>query len=296
MRSPLLLAGALLLTGCTSSGFALRKASCDVDVAGLDRDLTYHLLQGDGSGTFDYDPAGDALDGVQGSYDLAGGDFAWTETGSAESYVDAVEVTGFGYANTNGDLDIIGTREATDVLGTVRESQFRIERVGCEVEKRARYVAGGEDRERVEQGTYTSGGYEYSSTVGINGYAYTIEGERSSDGTYTEVIRYNAPDYQRDAEQFGDRYEDTYTFSYEDSYVSDSVGPVTRTGTDVHFTNGTQDREIVVEYSGGRQEWTYRIDYAGDGSGKLVINGTTCTLTYTAFQCQYTCNGQRRDC
>lgn len=296
MRTFLLLVAATVTVGCSSSaGFDLRKESCDADVTALSRGLTHHIVSGDGSGAFDYVPDGNSRVRIDGSYDLASGDFAWTETGSATSYVDRVAVTGFGYANENGDLDIIGTRSETDVNGAVEETQFRTERTGCAVRTRVRSTVDGVERERDERGTFADGRYDYSSTVGIDGYAYSTDGTRFLDGSYNETVSYESPDFERNAERSGNLFDDTQTLQYDDVIQTQSLGTMLQVGTDITSTDGSVERTFTRDYADRFEEWSYALDYNGNGSGQVTVNGSTvCSLTYTAFQCRYDCGSSGR--
>ena len=290
MRTSLLIVAATLAAACGSSGFDIRKPSCDADVATLSRGLTLHLVNGNGDGSFSYAPTGTKLAAISGSYDLGTGDFSWTETGGRDSYIDDIEVEGFGYADENGDLDIIGTRTRTDVKGETDEVQFRTERIGCSVRNRLRYTVDREERELDERGTYLAGVYEYSSAVPVDGAPYETDGQRYIDGTYSETISYDTPGYRRSAERSGDVTTDTSTLTYDDVIETDSNGTLRRTGTDESFTDGSIARAYTLEYPDRTIEWDYRYDYDGNGGGTILINGTTeCSVTFTEFSCRYDC-------
>lgn len=263
--------------------------SCDADVVALSRDLTTHLvLGGDGTGAFDYAPEGATFDNHSGFYDPVTGDFSWESTGSADSWIELVEVTdAYGYANENGDLDVVGSLALTDVLGVVEESQFRIERVGCDSEIRTRYnVDALTEQEQVETGSYTADAYTYSRVTDIDGVAYTVEGTRLADGSYTHALAYEATDYTYEADVVGDVDDRTSTTDFVQRYPGQNV---TRDGTETRRSDGSSTRSFLQSAPNGNTQWDYTLDYEGNGSGTVSGQGFECDLTFTAGSCRYDC-------
>jgi hypothetical protein len=284
-------------SGCIFEGwgdpaFTLSTPTCSAEVPDLARDLTYHLLQGEAAGTFAYFPGGSQLIRIQGTYDLASGDFAWVETGNGQSWIDEIAVEGFGYANRNGDLDIVGTRRLLDVLGVQDTQQFRIERRGCATENRLRFRSGGIERESVETGIYLPGRYAYTQRTDLGNGVYEVTGERTVDRTFTEDIRLDQEGYTLRATRVGDLGEGTNTRTFAESFQQGA----TREGTESRFTDGGRQVNFSQTTNQGTTVWSYTVDYAGNGAGTVTGAGLSCTLSFERGQCTYDCGGQRGAC
>lgn len=278
--------------GCDSGpSFKIKNASCDVNFTDWYPDLTYHVLQGAPDGVFDYAPAGDVWTGVRGSYDLASGDFSWDEVFNESHYLESKSVTGYGYANVNGDLDIVGTESYADVAGAKWEIQFRMNRVGCEVDNRRRFYSNGDLVERVETGTFESDQYSYVRSTDLGSYVMTEEGTISSSLEYSnsETIQTNGYAY------FATTTGNLSTGESVESFLQESDG----NGSDVEF-EGTISRKLdggrTVKYDVRRPgqntgTWDYEVDYFGTGSGTYTSGNSTCDIEFNKGQCTYDCGG-----
>jgi hypothetical protein len=296
---PLLVPALLALAACGGDArFAIRDQSCSADVVPLARDLTTHLVNGEGDGTFDYDPDSSVIAQVTGSYDLVTGDFSWTETGTDESWVDSIEMRdAWGYANTNGDLDVVGTLVVMDVLGVEDVRQVRIERVGCQQTRRVRFTSGGTiERESVEEGTFSDDAYIYTIETDYDGTTYEVDGTRQVDGTWVEGHTYLAENYRYRDERVGDLNAGTSTSVYSEVF-SVRGGETRREGTVERATDGSETRRFTQISPDGTSEWEYTTDYGGNGSGTVSGPGYTCTLQFVDDRCTFDCgNGQRGNC
>ena len=281
----------VVIAGCGSDGFKIRKASCDNKFFDWAPGLTHHILQGDGDGDFDYDPTGDALARVWGSYDLNTGDFSWEVATAQNHYLRSRVIEGYGYADMNGDLDIVGTTVTTDVLDDSWESQFRIQRNGCEMDERIRFESDGETYEQVETGTFGSEGYEYTQSTDYEDYIRTVTGELRPDLSYSETAEVSVSGYSRIAEIEGSHATGE---SREDFVTEDSQGdaPYSLDGFIDRFIDG--GRHVAYDVSSPGTDtgtWDYEIDYEGNGSGTYSEPSFSCDLTFTNFECSYDCGG-----
>lgn len=283
------------LAGC-GSGFDVRNPTCDAEFLPLSQSLTYHLMQGPGDGSFGYVPGGAKLAAINGSYDLVTGDFEWNEVGTDESWIEVSRVTGYGYANENGDLDIIGEREVEDLLGDITTQQFRTKRIGCQVESRLRYFADLEERERVQLGTFEGTAYTFTSETDIQGDLYEIEGTRWTDTSYEQSFSYVTDSQEYTGTEEGVLQDGTSNTTYEQIFETNQ-GAVTRNGTVVTNTDGSSARQYTQTSGGNVTVWDYDLDYGGDGSGTVTGDGFECTLTFTDGDCRYRCpSGQQGNC
>ncbi|MFZ5481277.1 MAG: hypothetical protein ACOZNI_31245 [Myxococcota bacterium] len=179
---------ALLLVGCSS--WIDQQPACEYDIYDWSDDLLSHVLTGDGSGAFDYDPADVPRNGVAGEYDPDSGDFSWSESYAENYWIDDAEVEGYGTVFHSGDLDLLFTTTVTDMLGETWSQITRVQRSSCDMSM-ATYAEGGEDAAFVMDGSYDddsawlwfaeSGGYEYRGALRKNlSRSVTIE----ADGLY----------------------------------------------------------------------------------------------------------------
>lgn len=281
----LVLATPLLLAGC-GDGFYVTYVdgeSCEVDFLDWSGGLTFHLLQGTGDGSFSYDPAGDMRTSIEGEYSLESGVFYWNEGFASEHWRTKVAVDGYGFADTNGDLDIAFDLETTDILGDDYSREVRYERVGCDVYQRDTYASG--DVVWMS-GEYTSDGLEYTTEMpsGI-----LIDGVETASGI-TESYDYSESGYSYAETAESDR--DGYTMTAWESSQTGSEGYDT-SGTSESFLDGSTWHEYETEYRDGTvYNWSYGYDYEGDGDGSVTTSdGLDCDLTFENFECTYDCGG-----
>lgn len=275
-----------------SDRFVFTDPSCGEQVPELARSLTYHLVQTGDDGTFDYAPVGSVISNVAGSYDLLTGDFSWTETGTEHSWIEEVAVEGYGYAQRNGDLDLIGTRSTTDILDVVEEQQFRIERTGCFTNNRVRTGFSSIVRETVEAGVFSNTSYAYSRQTDIDGSIYYVDGELFLDRDFVEEIAFEQDEYSLVAEVTGNRNLGTRSRTYAEVYSDGS----TRDGVEERATDGSRTVDFTQVTNQGTTRWEYEVDYAGNGAGIVSGQGFTCDLTFRNGQCSYDCGSSQGAC
>ncbi len=174
----------LLSSACTVERFRIANRTCGDNFTKWSGGLTYHLLQGEQmQGTWSYDPAGDAIESNTGVYDFATGDFVWDLDYASSSWADDGDVEGYGYANSNGDLDIQYTYAITDNDEFERAVSIREERVGCDTTWR---ITDNRGQNTFLYGEYDNGVFTYDLDVGDNDL--DIEGTWRDDGTWTHTV------------------------------------------------------------------------------------------------------------
>jgi hypothetical protein len=293
MRAALLLL--TLFAGCLPGGgdpaFQTDKAlACSEPYLPWAGGLTFAITQGEGDGTFDYDPLG-LETRMFGSYDLATGDFSYNVDYPQEHWRNGTSVSGFGYAATNGDLDIGGTITTTDILGVTSDAEFRYERFGCNVTYQRMAESGDL---YVETGTFQDGAYVYEQELepadGSEGYV--VEGTKRSDLTYTETTEIEDGAFSYFAESEGDGGGNETT----DWEQSDSDADYEMVGTNEIFMDGSVHQ--VYDYADPDTEYTWDVeyDYEGNGGGTIEGSGFECEVTYEEYACTYDCGSGPYSC
>ena len=289
----------LLLCGCGSGepAFKIKDRSCGEKFTDWYPDLTHHILQGEKSGSFSYDPSGEAARGLSGSYDLDSGDFSWSEEMNSDHYLVAKSIEGYGYAKANGDLDIIGTMALEDVADNEWSVDFRIVREGCDMETRRMSYSEGESTERVETGTFGSDSYTYTRSTDYGSYTREETGEVSNNLDYTNTIEINTDGYIRQATIEGNLGDDhaLETFYQE----SESNGNEYEfDGTIETFLDGSRVVKYDVRQPGqDTGSWDYELDYFGTGSGTYKSGNMTCDIEFDQGECTYDCgSGNQGSC
>ncbi|MBW1877458.1 MAG: hypothetical protein JRJ84_03760 [Deltaproteobacteria bacterium] len=279
----MLLSAPLLLVGCGGDGFYVSGESCNTKYLKWGGGLTYHLLQGKSDGSFDYDPDGAVSTRVVGSYDLVTGDFFWGTEFHPDHWRMARMVEGYGYAATNGDLDITYSVTTTDINDTDYDATIREERVGCEVTRRTTY----DTAEIWHTGTFFDHEYQYTDEDDYEGVPWLVEGVVRSDYTWTETLDFNGAglDYEYEENGDGDGYA-----RRDWSQISDGTS---FEGYTESFLDGAEHVYYVVD---GEGTWDYTVDYNGNGTGTYSEPGLDCDLTFTGGDCTYNCNGDTGSC
>jgi hypothetical protein len=278
----------LALSGCDSDpSFKIKDASCSAGFTDWYPDLTFHLLQDQSDGSFSYDPSGNVISELAGSYDLTSGDYEWDESFGSDHYLEERSVSGYGYANVNGDLDIVGTESYSDIAGQSWDIQFRVSRVGCEMENRRRFNVGGDMVERVEQGTFADDRYSYSRTTDRGSYIQEEEGYIDSNLEYSNTETIEASNYSSTTTTTGSLSEGTSL----ESFLQESDGNEFE-GTIERFMTGGRAVKYDVRRPGETTgTWDYELDYFGTGSGTYTAGNTTCDIEFDEGDCSYDCGG-----
>lgn len=278
----------LVLIGCAT--WLDEGARCDHDPYEWSDDLLAHILHGDGSGAFDYDPDDVPRSRIAGSYDPESGDFSWDVTYVDSYWRQAESVVGYGTAYHTGDLDILYTDTVTDILGTTTVTDRRVNRAACDMQL---WSWPDEDPTDVFE---ASGSYEDDSSFSWTSSStdWTYKGSFrqnlsstfhyvANDGTWDELHE-TAPEGTTELTSSGTMYcddglscETTGKLKFDGSYEATTTE---YDGADVYATITTSQ------------------SYAGDGTAHYVFtSGVTCDVTYSASACTYTCDdGENGDC
>lgn len=271
----------LALLGCSS--WIDQEPACGQDVYYWSDDVLAHILTGDGSGEFDYDPVDAPRTKISGEYEPSTGDFEWVERFDPEYYIERAEVEGFGTAYHNGDLDLLFTRTVTDVLGNVFATKYRVQRDECDMLIAAWPAENGSpDDALVQKGSYADESvWEWS--VDYPGYAW--QGSLRKNLARTERIESEDGSYYSYTESRPDGISEGDFVSPCDSYSCE--------GSEVRNFDGSVEQTYDI-LDGGDVVATAEASYAYDGSGTLTIEavgGESCTYTYDDDgDCSYECS------
>lgn len=271
---------ALTLLGCST--WIDQEPSCDQDVYYWSDDLLAHLLTGDGSGAFAYDPEDAPRTSIEGEYDPSDGDFEWVEKYDRGYYIARAEVEGFGTVYHNGNLDLLFTRTVTDMLGDVFATTYRVQRFECDMTV-AMWAADGD----VEDAFVTSGSYADEAVW---------EWEADYPGyDWRGGLRKNLSRSERIESDDGSFY--SFTTSKPDGETeSDFISPCgdySCEGTEVRRFDGSLEQDYTY-YDGGDAIATAEGRYEYDGSGTLTIDipgQGSCVYAYDdEGDCTYECD------
>ncbi len=273
---------ALTLLGCTT--WIDQEPACEQDVYYWSDDLLAHVLTGDGSGEFDYDPEDEPRTGIRGDYDPADGDFAWRESFDDGYFLDEAQVDGFGTAYHNGNLDLLFTRTVTDILEDTWSTVYRVQRSGCAMTIATWDAdAGSVDDALVMQGVYADESvWEWEAEVTGASYRGSLrknllrtEQIEADDGSYWYFTTAK-PDGETTTE---------FTSSCGDNLYCEG-------GYTQHF-DGSRD-ESYEAFDGDELVATVEGEYDYDGSGTQTVSyvgGDECTFAYDADgECTYECS------
>jgi len=276
----------LLVAGCGSGEpeFDLKNPSCQQDFLSWNGGLTWDIMSGGGAGDFDLDPPGKVEQRHFGVYKLDTGDFAYTVSYDPDHYRTESKVTGYGYANPNGDLDIEATVDTTDVDGAKWTTEVRTQRVGCNETEYA--IRNG--WLTTTTGTFENGVFDYTREYD-GGYSSTVEvtGTMNPDLTYDES--YDVVDgtleYQADTSGDGDGNATSTWTQADSSYTVD--------GTTDYFIDGSVHQQYHYDGSDATYDWDVTTDYEGDGGGTYIddSSGGSCDIIYSRGVCSYDCGG-----
>jgi hypothetical protein len=272
---------ALALLGCNV--WFDEAATCSYNVYDWSDDVTAHILQGSGDGTFSYDPADEPRSGVEGWYDPSNGDFAWDVAYDGDYYLASAEVEGYGTAYHNGDLDVLFETVVTDILDVESRMWTRAKREGCDMTV-STWADGAEDEALVSVGSYEDDD-TYKWEIDYPGYDW--RGAFRRNQSRTEVIDaddgsyFTSTTYQADGLVETELESDCY-----DGYFC--VGT-----TELRF-RGTEVGDIEV-FDGDTSVATVIWEFKYDGDGSQTIDyaeGDTVTCEYEVdgSDCSYSCD------
>lgn len=234
-----------LLAGCTS--WIDQEADCEYLVYDWSDDLLGYILQGDGSGSFEFDPIDGPREEISGEYDPSNGDYEY-DVSYDDYWLDEAHVEGFGTVFHNGNLDLRHNISYKDVLGDTWSLVNRIQRNECEM-RLATWADGAEDD------AYTMvGSFEDDET-----FEWEVE---VTDATYiggwsddlSEWTFYDDGSYRSESETDAEEGETAYTYSY-------ASGQDTYEGSARFNADGSWVGSVAF---GDGTTCTYRADYGQD--------------------------------
>jgi len=285
----LLLGSLLACTDYPAENWVDSKPTCGEAVHEWSDDLLGYIAQGDGSGSFDFDPPDAARSSIKGAYDSATGDFSWVVNYDGDYFLDRQDAEGFGTVYHNGDLDLLWSVTTRDVLDRSSTTWERLVREGCDVTRTT-----WEDGDEAES-FRTEGSFEDDSTYAWNAdvEGYDWRGTAWSDGSWRELIEAadNSYDYRTDGFEDGHE-ESSFNVACYDGLRCAGTG-------DLAFDGIT--RQTFEVRDGADKIADVETEFAYDGAGTQVVRysgGPTCTYTLTADEaCSYRCDdGDRGSC
>ena len=266
----------LPLSGCIQPVFQLEpELVCGEDFLSWTGGLTFHILQGNVDGSFDYDPVGHASR-VSGFYDLETGDFDYAVAFAEDSAQQSEETQGYGRVWKDGDLDVVSTVTTRSLDGSEATLSVRDERWGCDVERRMEWDTGDLETER---GWFREGRYDYDRRWFSYGRDLIATGSRLPDGSYSESLSYENGDTKFEYTETGDALGYVLR-DFVDRDTSRMDGYVERWAT------GAEHWDYKHRVDGISYYWEYEFDYDGNGSGTLTWKSESCDLKFKDGTCR----------
>lgn len=262
-----------VLAGCSS--WIDQEPACEYDVYDWSDDVLSHILAGDGSGAFDFDPDDVPRKSLKGEYDPATGDYAWSEAYADDYWLVKAEITGFGTAFHNGNLDVKHTASYIDILANAWAKEWRVQRTGCDVTSSS-WPEGDETSALTISGSYDSDD-SFTWSADVPGYS-TFKGGMRRNLSRTQTVEAEDGSWSSYTESKPEGYSDTeFTQSCGTGYTCEG------TWRD-RFDGGSDGSGHAVDDGSGEKVVDFSWDYAYNGDGEYVetyTDGTSCTYTYT---------------
>lgn len=257
------------LSGCNK--WIDQEPACRYDVYDWSDDLLSHIRAGDGLGAFDYDPDDVPRGSVNGSYRAESGDYGWVTDYVMSYYVTVSRVEGYGTAWHNGDLDIVQTESATDVLSASSVRTDRVKRVGCGMV----VESWSEDDQGdlfAQVGAYVDDTtFSWSSDVP----GYTWQGSWHANLSRTETIEADDGSYYSSITTKPAGFAEGIIAWKESGYLYDGT-------TRRRFDGGTETVVSQIRDGVVVAEVTTDTDYDGSGTTTYAYpDGSVCELTMT---------------
>jgi hypothetical protein len=273
---------ALTLIGCTT--WIDQEPACGQDVYYWSDDVLAHILTGDGSGAFEYDPIDEPRTSIEGEYDPITGDFSWVEKYDQAYYLRRAQVDGFGTVYHNGNLDLYFETAITDMLDETYVTAYRVQRTGCDMSVASWDAENGSvETAAVREGSY-EGGEVYEWTTSASGAAYS--GSLRPTQLRTQQIQADDDSYW----YFTTAKPDGITTT---EFTAECGSGLYCEGEYVRMYDGSETEEYEA-YDGDELYATIEGSYEYDGSGTQTVRavgGDECVYTYDADGgCEYACD------
>ncbi|NCG21567.1 MAG: hypothetical protein GWP91_21345 [Rhodobacterales bacterium] len=256
------------------------KRSCATsDFLEYDGGLPFFVSQGNGDGTFDFDPTGSLMVSTQGLYDITEGQFLWTTQYAADAHRVEETAQGTGVIARNGDVDLEYALTISFSDDSEEVWDIRTKRAACAETTRVENVdlgllslidtiwgTDGRDWER----------YFIQDTATPTGV-----GHQDKDGSWTETVDFKKNEVQVAWTQTDDAQ------GYQRRDFDDDNGNTVTTGYWERWYGGT----VVMDFTAKnrnfkKQFWTLEINNLGDGAGTWEQEGVTCELKFTGHNCK----------
>ncbi len=292
------LIGASLLAGCTVGPvFNLkrdaRRTCPQSDFLEYTGGLAFHVSQGNGDGTFDYDPVAGHIERTNGFYRLKTGEFAYDVV-----YTDSWKLTdevrdGRGTLWRDGDHDLVWTLESDRGGEDLRTYDVRSIRLGCEEDTRYENVDSG--ALSYETRIYDADGFDIERQETYRGAFVTATGRGEKDGSIEVSVDYTDGPFDLSYVETDDG-NGVIRRSFDDVVGSDELEGFWETGPDGVSYDYRRDAP------GQRIErWVFTLDARGDGGGQVLFGAAeadSCGLFFEAGTCsrQGCTNGANGPC
>jgi hypothetical protein len=268
------------LLGCQQV-FEVEEPTCGENLLSWKGGLTTHVMNGEGDGTFSYDPDSPLISKMSGEYGLEDGDFS-TDATYIDGYFKTSETSsGFGYLWTDGDYDLTSDVTVSFIDESSETYSLRQERWGCETLDRAQAVDA--DGETVvlwtEAGLFDGGFYNYTRSWMEGGLAFSAVGVMGSDHSYSEEVAYERKNYSMTWTQSG-ATDGSVERDFTENYGW------TRDGSLEILPDGTETWDFTISGFGKKQNWNWTVDFAGNGEGTVSWGSDSCELKFTEGSCR----------
>ncbi len=292
----------ILLPGCgllSTGNYLDRDLACASNPHDWWGTLTRYVDQGNGEGGFDLDPPAEQyINRVQGKYDLANGDLAFSREYSDAHYFSQEVGRGYGIVDRNGDLDVIYKVDHEDVLGETWTTEIHEVREGCYGTVTELYsdVEGDEFLQEYRIVADDEVKVHYITVIGDD--EETTDGSDLADGTGTRIRTYDSDGYGYEwntSRLASGGYSSTWTYTDKNrdrDYLGEDAGTVDGTRVRDYSIHDNTDEALLAEY---HEERAY------DGSGEASMtyaSGTICSYEFIDWNvCNCSCdNGSSCSC
>jgi hypothetical protein len=276
---------AALLAGCTVGPvFSLkgdaRRTCPQSDFLDYTGGLAFHVTQGNGNGTFDYDPPADHIARTNGFYRLKTGEFAYDVV-----YEDSWKATdeirdGLGTLWRDGDHDLAWTLHSDWGDGAVRSYGIRSIRLGCEEDTRIEDLE--TNQVSYETRVYESDGFAIERQERYRGATVIAEGRGYEDGSAEVAVDYADGPFDLSYVETDDGHGHIRR-AFDDVVGSDELQGFWETsagGVTYDYTRNAPGQRI--------ERWVFTLDGNGDGEGQVLFGAAeadSCGLFFEAGAC-----------
>jgi hypothetical protein len=235
------------------------------------------VIQGNGSGEFDWDPPDPGIARAAGGYELKSGGIDYVVEYDAGHARVQDAVTGSGTLWPDGDLDVVLNITTTWADGAQTTEKVRERRFGCALSER--HESGG--AVWYLDGVYDPAGLTYTREFAVGEQVLVAAGLRESTFGYTESVTFEGGGYELTFDETGD------SAGLVSQELVDKYDDVTVRGTWTRQLSGETSYDYTVNDKLGRvDDWAFTLDLGGTGVGTVDVDGNLCDLELIAFSCE----------